>query len=223
MPFILEATIVQVLIKHQFTSLNGLVSTEQQLAKPLPDVKKAIQIIHVRDSHWALISTLNCPIGKVKLYDSLYNSISTDTAFVIAQLIRGSTKTIKVNNYNECSQASWFTRLCSFCCGIFNINCQWSRSNNRVYEQDGMRPHLVNCFERGIMQTFPTIKARRPAKSVVKSNTIDIYCTCRLPYNGERMVICEKCNNWYHVSCLPEDQQKGITDDEKEWLCKNCK
>ena len=101
------------LIKYQFPVFNGFMCTLQQRSKPLPETTNALQIIHIRESHWALMSTIDCSPGEVKLYDSIYLKVSADTETIIAKLLHTNAKAI-TENY-ECGQAGWSTRLCPFC------------------------------------------------------------------------------------------------------------
>ena len=61
-------------------------------------------MIHVCDSHWALVSTIGCPEGVVKLYDSFYTSLSSKTATIIAQLLRHKHLSITVQVMNVSKQ-----------------------------------------------------------------------------------------------------------------------
>jgi hypothetical protein len=40
-----------------------------------------VQIIHVRKTHWAVVSTVGCPSGVVRVYDSLYKTLSEETVY----------------------------------------------------------------------------------------------------------------------------------------------
>lgn len=49
----------------------------------------------------------------------------------------------------------------------------------------------------------------------------ELYCICRLPYDETRFYIgCDKCNDWFHGSCV------GITQEEaevvEEYICPRC-
>ena len=68
-------------------------------------------------------------------------------------------------------------------CGQFAIAFMTSLAhcNNpttEVYCQDEMRAHLSTCFEKRVMQCFPTSKKRRISSTIVKMTTIAVYCTC---------------------------------------------
>ena len=91
-----------------------------------------------------------------------------------------------------------------------------------VYDQQEMRCHLINCFEKNKMEQFPLAKKRRPLNSVVDTVKINIFCTCRLPYKeDERMVGCDKCDEWYHIDCLSTPLQNLVREKEN-WFCEKC-
>ena len=214
----LHVCMAQVLIKTQFPSINGLVSPLLQLRNSLADTGNSLQIIHIRAQHWALVSTLGCQAGEVNLYDSLYTSVSTDTAVIIAQLIQSTKPSITVHVMNVARQTG------SQDCALFAIAYMTSLAHGKdptvvVYDQNDMRCHLVSCFEKHSLTIFNTIKKRRPEKKQLKSNTFDIYCYCRLPDTGERMVCCDLCSKWYHIKCISEDVP---VNDDNDWHCTRC-
>ena len=45
---------------------------------------EVVQIIHVRNNHWCVVSTVGCETG---VYDSLYKTISKVTVRLIASLV----------------------------------------------------------------------------------------------------------------------------------------
>ena len=46
-----------------------------------------VQIIHVRNNHCCVVSTVGCETGAVQMYDSLYRTISKETVRLIASLV----------------------------------------------------------------------------------------------------------------------------------------
>jgi hypothetical protein len=62
-------------------------------------------------------------------------------------------------------------------------------------------------------------KRRRPANRVTKVETCLVYCYCRLPDNGRRMVCCDLCEEWYHVDCARTHE----LGPENCWFCDHCK
>ena len=35
-----------------------------------------------------------------------------------------------------------------------------------------------------------------------RTEVVKVYCTCRLPDDGHKMVECYQCKEWYHTSCV---------------------
>ena len=55
-----------------------------------------IQIIHVGGNHWCVVSTIGCDAGVVRVYDSLYESVSTETTYLIASMLFSSTTKLRM-------------------------------------------------------------------------------------------------------------------------------
>ena len=74
------------LIKKAYSHVNGLQDT-QASRTALPD-DDFVQILHVNNSHWLTISTINCFPGRVNIYDSLVDkNVTLDTKVQIARLL----------------------------------------------------------------------------------------------------------------------------------------
>ena len=87
-----------------------------------------------------------------------------------------------------------------------------------AFNQDDMRPHLLEIFEKKIISTFPIKKKRKPVNSVIKVLTCEVFCHCRLTDMG-KMICCDKCLRWFHTDCI-NSTVPTITDEE--WYCMNC-
>ncbi|XXQ34539.1 PHD-type domain-containing protein [Plasmodiophora brassicae] len=48
--------------------------------------------------------------------------------------------------------------------------------------------------------------------------TAQLYCICRKPDDGELMVQCDACSQWFHAACM-RLSEKTVTDD---WKCPTC-
>ena len=76
----------QQILQSQFKSFNGLQSTLYQSKHPIHNTSNAIQIIHVQDSHWAVISTVGCDGQNVVMYyDSVYTNLLEETEYIHVQ------------------------------------------------------------------------------------------------------------------------------------------
>ena len=90
-----------------------------------------------------------------------------------------------------------------------------------VFDSDSMRSHLINCVESKEIQPFPIIRERRrlPGINIV---VINVYCHCRCPDTGSKMVKCDgECGQWYHFECLSPIAQAAASK-KKKWYCDYC-
>jgi hypothetical protein len=77
----------QTLIKNKYNHINGLKSTQYQLKSSLQNVDhNLIQILHVGDNHWSVISTLGQSDKSINHYDSIYSSLPDNAEDIISCL-----------------------------------------------------------------------------------------------------------------------------------------
>ena len=69
-------------------------------------------MLHIGISHWAILSTVSCTEGEIRIHDSLYTSLSHDTVTTIAHLLRSKTQSIAINIMDVGRQRD---------CGLFAI------------------------------------------------------------------------------------------------------
>ena len=69
-----------------FPNLSGLISMLMlsKLKNPIQAGARALQIPHIRANHWIVASTIGCEPGEVRLFDSLYKSIDTETMELVS-------------------------------------------------------------------------------------------------------------------------------------------
>ena len=142
----------QGVLKKQFPGLNGLQCT---LLLPKQNIilspTNYLQIVHTRNNHWMVLSTLGCLPNQVKIYDSLYSDVEEQTTGLIRKLF-GSDVSYEVHSSPR--QEGYSD------CGVFAIaNCvslvNWCEPKS--YAQEKMRPHLMKCFEQCSFTQFPII------------------------------------------------------------------
>lgn len=83
------------------------------------------------------------------------------------------------------------------------------------YKQEDMRDHFITCLEKKELCVFPSNK-RKILRNEEKSETFQLYCTCRLPHVGD-MICFDMCDEWHHLSCI--DPVKNPKDN---WYCTKC-
>ena len=210
-----HVTMAQLLVKSKFPHLNGLRTTLEQ-KKPLDEPNdKVLQVIHINNNHWALISTFGCQENAVKLYDSLSGSIGFQTIDTVASLFRFDAPMFSINSMNVVRQTG--TKDCALYAIAYLMSlAHGEEPATYTYKQEEMRDHLLACFERKEITSFPS-KNRKVKCYIQKTESFDIYCDCRLPHT-EEMICCDKCKEWYHLSC----SKAVIENIDDDWYCYKC-
>ncbi|KAL4218462.1 Death-inducer obliterator 1 [Mactra antiquata] len=51
-----------------------------------------------------------------------------------------------------------------------------------------------------------------------------LYCICRQPHNQRFMICCDKCEDWFHGSCVGITKSRGaeMEKNNEEYICPNC-
>ena len=188
------------------------------------------QIIHAGSLHWVCLA--NTKIGKRDnqshyLYDSLSGSkIMMDIIKQIASYSFHPSAELVI--HTECVQQQRNGVDCGLYAIAFATSLAFGKDPTTLaYDETQLRTHLVRCLEAGRMSEFPTINGnKRVVRCRQFSSTIELYCTCRLPYfksseKGMAMAQCDGCLEWFHRRC------KNIPDSvftiERSWKCEQCK
>ena len=142
----------QAQIKSQF-QIQDLQST--LLQKSTSSTGNMLQIVHCRGNHWIVTSTILSPPGVIMVYDSLYDSIDSETAQIILHLF--------ANNHLKLEMVNIHKQVGSNDCGLFSIAntiqlAKKSDASKIKYIQRAMRPHLIKCFSQGRINSFPLQK-----------------------------------------------------------------
>ena len=48
-----------------------------------------------------------------------------------------------------------------------------------------------------------------------------LFCSCKMPDNGERYMLCTQCENWYHLKCI-KSISKNEAKSSVSWRCELC-
>ena len=90
------------------------------------------------------------------------------------------------------------------------------------FQENRMHDHFLECIRSGKMTPFPSSVLQPHCKQpATKTRTIDVYCVCRMPDNGEKMICCDRCLEWFHFSCLGLKSSDRVVK-KKVWLCSSC-
>ena len=211
----------QLLILQQFPHISGLQNPILQQTLTFQVHRgEFVQVINVRNNHWCAVSNIDCGEGEVRVYDSMYPSISTGTLRVIASLVFSSASQLVVKMMDVGRQSNGSD------CGVLAIAfaydiCSGSDPCKVKFNHETIRQHLANCLEKCSLSRFPIVGERR-STGVKSTQTVDLHCSCRLPEErGDKMAECDVCKTWYHQHCMdiPNDV---FGDSEVPWKCKVC-
>ena len=208
---------VSTLLKAQFPSVLGLHDTTHGEDLSFPVITPPfVQILHTGNHHWLTVEGVTPSL--VKVYDSLNDSTSITTQLQIASILCCEASSMYVEVQNTQFQNGGSD------CGLFAVAyatdlCHGNNPASVRYYQHKLRPHLVKCLESNKMCPFPSRRCR-PGKP--HTEHVDVYCSCRLPEDGEeKMAACDKCGEWYHDSCekIPIEVFKN---SQASWMCSRC-
>lgn len=156
-----------------------------------------MQIVHVADiNHWIVILTMGCKRDEIEIYDSLQTTLALQSETIIARYLHSNSSYIIMKYMNVGAQTG------STECGLYAIAIMTALAYGEdpallVFDQNGLRRHLGECFEAGYIQLFPVVKKRRIKERVKKKKILSIYCNCRLPEDDDfAMVQCDTCKEW---------------------------
>lgn len=179
-----------------------------------------IQVLHDGHGHWLVVSGHIGEDGsqEIHVYDSMYPTVGTYTKKQIASIISSNEKEIKLKMINVQKQ------LGGCDCGLFAIAFATTLATGNqpeqcFFDQAAMRRHLYECLTKQEMSMFPH-KPRRITRMVKQEDTLELFCTCRMP-EIPPMVECSRCCNWYHVNCVSVPQE-ALDNSSTEWICQYC-
>ena len=178
-----------------------------------------MQIIHVRKSHRVALEVAGS--NDVFVYDSSYTLLSTDTQRTIAQLLHCKEKSITTHVMNVAKQSGVMD--CALFAMAFTAHLAFGKDpTSVVFDQKELRSHLLAMLTSGKVSTFPVMKNRRTNSRVSRVESFDIHCHCRMPDDGDLMVLCETCNEWYHhKSIMGIESERQVNDGS--WFCSKCR
>ena len=154
----MEIDFGQQLLKSQFPHINGLESTLiQQKAKLAGDEinDNKIQIVFCNDrKHWIVATTVNCNDGEVKAYDSAFSYLDKESLQTIIKLFSNKKEKPRIKLMH--SQKQKGSNDCGIFAICFAVAIAFGLNPAQLHlRQEGMRSHLVNCFNKEQFSPFP--------------------------------------------------------------------
>lgn len=146
----MHMTYAQKLLHHQFPHIVGLQASLFQHQKPSCPLE--LQIVHDHNhSHWIVCSTVNSLPWQVDVYDTLFKRLDETTTSIVRHLFG---EELEINMVPVQKQVGGSD------CGPFAIAIATSLAfdvppENRRFNQQSMRHHIIDCFEKKCMVIFP--------------------------------------------------------------------
>jgi hypothetical protein len=212
----------QMLMLQHFPHMSGLQPPTLQQAWAF-DVHRGefVQILHIHNSHWCVVSNIGCEGGVINYYDSMYPSISSKTMQLIASLMFSPASELEVRIMDVGQQTNGSD------CGVlaiafaFDICCGEDPCSVK-FDHKSIRYHLAKCLEECKFIRFP-ILGERKSSGIKHIQKTDLHCSCRLPerVGVDQMAECDACKVWYHQHCM--DIPPEVFDNPNiPWKCKKC-
>ena len=192
------------MLREKFPNTTGLhdVCFCDTLSFPHDPPEGVVQILNVANSHWVCISSKDCKPGTIMVYDSLRSGdLPLSVKEVIAALLKCDKKKIFL-----------LFQMCSNSLTHQAVDCLlWQMLI--LYVKEKILPRLSMTFllceltffivcKKQEFTAFPlTGSMYNPAKPL----STRIYCLCRLPDRGDKMVCCDECKEWFHFVCMDLD------------------
>ena len=151
----------------------------------MPPDLEFVQVVNVSNNHWLALSMLDVGRPQSRFFDNLQGGgLPKYTMKLVADLMQCRDKEITIEFVDVQEQRG------SSDCGLFAVD-----PATLTYNQKAMRQHLLDCIENE-----QTNQDRKP--KISETESLKVYCTCRLPYHGSTMVECSNCRQWYHIICI---------------------
>ena len=213
---------VSKLLRKQHPQQNGLQDTLVLAVKLqwTSNCTNFVQIINICKQHWVCSSNIGCPEGGVDIYDSIpaYSTGSTTLKKQIAAILNTKSPSLKLRFIDVQRQNGGGD------CALFAIAntvalCLGQDPHLIRYDQSQMRSHLFESFQQGKLTSFPEKeKPRRMRQRLSSTTEVALYCCCRQPHTGGRMIQCHACKEWFHDICKP-DIPREFWNTTKKWFC----
>ena len=146
---------------------------------------------------------------------------------LILQLIQSDQDAVTIN-CKKMQEQSGNDACGTFAIAVATSLCYEDDPTSKVWKQDLMWQHILECFELGQMTPFPLdiqmVKDYEELENDSKINSTSTYqinCKCRQRYKPRGvMKSCTKCSKWYHAKCAGIPTSSFLK--QKLWTCSYC-
>ena len=127
-------------------------------------------------SHWVCLSSIATSPRTVKVYDSLYQNVSTVAIDHSCCMLLYTGSTVTFSNEREQKQIKLND------CGLFALAfatdlCYGLDPTVQSYDQDNMHKHYINCLDsHNDMVPFSRTSRRVPYHAINKRKAVTTYC-----------------------------------------------
>ena len=128
-----------------------------------------VQIVHVGNNHWCVVSTVGCESGGVYVYDSLYKSLTKELIHLIASMVHNQSKITMMDVEKQSNGSD---------CGVLARAYAFNLCSVR-FDHSGIRLHLASCLENCRISRFPVLGERKSTPR--KPGTLELHCSCHMP------------------------------------------
>ena len=132
----------QTLLKHQFPGVQGLSCTLTQNRLRFDINKDIVQVCHVRNNHWIVVSNILSEAKQIDIFDSVYSNIEENTEALVSGMFDQPVE-LKVYPSLEKQKGSMD---CGVTCIAVCASLLHRASMN--FSQSLLRPKLISCFEK---------------------------------------------------------------------------
>ena len=132
-----------------------------------------LQIVHVGNNHWCVVSMVGCESGAVYVYDSLYKSPTKELIHLIARMIHSQSNELKITMMDVEKQSNGLD------CGVLAIAyafdlCSGFDPCSARFDDSGIRLHLATCLKNLLTSGVRVCEL----SSVSAPHTPVCLCTC---------------------------------------------
>ena len=136
-----------------------------------------VQIVHVRNNHWCVVSTVGCENGVVRVYDSLYKTLSQNLVHLITRMVYSQVSELKILRMDMEKQSNGSD------CGVLAIAyafdiCSGCNPCVVKFDHSKIRRHLATCLENCQISRFPIAGERSTDTRLPQTKTVELYCSC---------------------------------------------
>ncbi len=146
---------MQVLLSKAYPVVSGLQDTTLGSTLSFNIMKEEfVQVLHSGGNHWITVTNIGCPLSSIRVCDSLYANLPTQTKEQICALLFSEEPSIEIVYASVQSQKN------AVDCGPFSLAfapslCVGQHPESLLFNGSCLRPHILKCLEDEKVTLFP--------------------------------------------------------------------